>query len=191
MPTPVRSFVLLALAGGCSLAFALGVGCGSSSSQATPCNENPWECSSGQTCWPQQCTCPSGASCDPTTCTPQFQCVASAGKQAGESCQLQIGQPTCGDLQTCVELADAGPTGACRYYCDPTDPSRGCAPGFTCEQLSVGNSSATEHVCVPAPLEDDASLGVDAPGSDEGGTIYVDGSPLQPDAMADGAQHMM
>jgi hypothetical protein len=190
MPTAVRCVLPTALAAACSFAFALGIGCGASSSQPAPCNENPWQCSSGQTCWPAQCTCPAGTSCDPTNCAPQFQCVRSAAKQAGESCQLQIGQATCGDMQTCVELADAGAAGVCRYYCDPSDPTRGCAAGFICEQLTVGNSEATEHVCVPTPSDEDASLGVDAPMSaGDDGPAYVDGLPLQPDVLADGGQY--
>jgi len=191
MRPAVRSFLPLALAGACCLGLAVAIGCGASSSQPTPCNENPWQCGSGQTCWPQQCTCPSGASCDPTNCTPQFQCVPSAGKPAGEPCQLQIGQPTCGDLQTCVELADGGASGVCRYYCDPADPTRGCVSGFTCEELTVGTSSATEHVCVPSLAGEDASLNVDAPSGDDGGTVYVDGMLIQPDATPDSGVHTM
>src|SRR5258708_7125997 len=93
------------------------VACGSSSPAATPCNENPWQCASGQTCWPQSCNCPGGW---------QFACLASvSGTPLGSNCTLEIGKVACGDTQTCVFLQDAS-DGVCRAYCDPSNPSHGC-----------------------------------------------------------------
>jgi hypothetical protein len=85
--------------------------------------------------------------------------------KAGENCDLSIGQAHCGDLQTCVAYADGG-AGVCRSYCDPADPSRGCAPDETCVELTVGNgaTSPTERVCVPRPVDQDADLSVDSGG---------------------------
>ncbi|HEY8042002.1 MAG TPA: hypothetical protein VIF15_19500 [Polyangiaceae bacterium] len=190
----MRAVVLLAVAAASISGVAVGAGCGASATPAapaTPCNEDPFQCGAGKTCWPQQCTCPSGTGCSPTDCTPQFECAGSAGKQPGDACQLQIGQVTCGDLQTCVALAGSGAPGVCRVYCDPGDPRRGCASGFGCVQLGVGSSSAVENVCLPAPSAEDASLSVDAPSSDDAGAYDPDALPIQPDAMADSGQHTM
>lgn len=94
----------------------------------------------------------------------------------GQNCDLVIGKPQCGDNQTCVEMQDSGAgNGVCRQYCDQ---SGGCPSGESCVELTVGNggngSSATERVCVPPPLDNDASLGVDtgmgsSSGSSSGG----------------------
>jgi hypothetical protein len=80
----------------------------------------------------------------------------------GENCSLSIGQAQCGDLQTCVAYADGG-AGACRAFCAPSDPSRGCAADETCVELTVGSGAASpsENVCVPRPSEQDADLSVD------------------------------
>lgn len=94
----------------------------------------------------------------------------------GQNCDLVIGKPQCGDNQTCVELQDAGSgNGACRQYCDQQG---GCPMGESCVELTVGNatsSSATERVCLPPALDDDASLEIDA-GSGSGGSGSGSGS---------------
>jgi hypothetical protein len=153
--------------------------CNSSSPAATPCNENPWQCAAGQTCWPQPCNCAAGW---------QFACIASAqGIPLGESCMLQLGTATCGDMQTCVAFQDAG-TGTCRAYCDPANPARGCGPEQVCIVLAVGNASPArvENVCVPAPTYEDASFGVDGGGgSSSGGLSDVFEQPA--DVFADNA----
>jgi hypothetical protein len=173
---------------------ALGVGCRASPAPAAPCNEEPFQCAAGQTCWPLQCTCPAGTPCGPDDCTPRFECVASAGAGPGDPCHLEIGRVTCGDLQTCVEIAGSGAGGACRSYCDPDVPDHGCASGFACVRLGVGgaSSSAAEHVCVPATPEGDAGLTVQAPGGGgDAGTEDPDALPVQPDATPDSGQHVM
>jgi hypothetical protein len=181
--------LVVAVAGALSgLGAALAIACGSSQSAAAPCNENPWQCAAGQTCWPQACTCPSGMACDTTSCTPQLGCIASvSGKRAGEDCTLQIGQSTCGDLQTCVAFEDGG--GACRAFCDPSNPDRGCSADFVCATLTVGGASPpkTESVCVPAPSSTDASLGV---GMEGGGGPMSDVIVVpMADAFDDSIQH--
>jgi hypothetical protein len=85
---------------------------------------------------------------------------------------LEIGAATCGDTQTCVFLEGAD-HGVCRAYCDPSDPNRGCGPGQFCAQLSVGDASPTrfEHACLPSPVDEDASLTVEAgSGGSSGGS---------------------
>jgi hypothetical protein len=191
MRSSVHCLALLAVAVMSATGMALDLGCGSSAPPATTCNDDPFQCGKGQTCWPQQCTCPPGTSCDPTDCTPQFQCLAGADKQAGDPCQLTIGQVTCGELQTCVELRDSGGGGTCRDYCDPGDPRRGCVSGFQCVALGVGGSASVESVCVPAPADEDASLGIDVPSSDDAGYYDPDALPMQPDVLADTGQHTM
>jgi len=155
--------VLVALAAAGALVVMVVAACGSSSATALSCNEDPWQCTAGQTCWPQPCNCPQGW---------QFACVPSAkGIPLGEGCMLQIGTATCGDLQTCVFFQDAG-DGVCRGYCDPTDPQRGCGPGQACVQLTVGDASPprVESVCLPLPTNEDASFAVDGgSGSSSGG----------------------
>jgi hypothetical protein len=188
----MRSVALLAIGATSALGVALGVGCRASSAAAAPCNEDPFQCGAGETCWPQECTCPSSAACDPTDCTPRFQCAASADRRPGDSCRLDIGSVGCGDLQTCVAIAGSGVGGVCRYYCDPTAADRGCATGFTCVRLGVGSSStATENVCLPTQSDADASLTVGAPGADDGGYYDPDALPIQPDATPDSGQHTM
>lgn len=158
--------------------------CGSSSSGATPCNEAPWQCGSGQTCWPD-CVCSSQQNCTAQSCTPKFSCMASDNAvPEGQNCDLVIGKPQCGDNQTCVELQDAGSgQGVCRQYCDQNG---GCPSGESCTELSVGNmtsSSATERVCVPPSLDEDANLGIDT-GSGSGGSSSSGG--YDTDAWYDG-----
>ena len=88
----------------------------------------------------------------------------------GQNCDFTIGTATCGDNQTCVEMQDSGAgNGVCRQYCDQNGQ---CGPGYTCTPLLVGNSSVTQHVCLPPPLDMDANLGVDTgsgSGSSSGG----------------------
>ncbi|HTQ42713.1 MAG TPA: hypothetical protein VMI75_08120 [Polyangiaceae bacterium] len=144
------------------------IACSSSSSGAAGCNQTPWQCGTGQTCGVQQCTCPSSQSqCTPMNCTPQFACIQSDnGVPEGQNCDLKIGTATCGDNQTCVEMQDSGAgNGVCRQYCDQNG---GCPQGYTCTELLVGNSSVTQRVCLPPPLDMDANLGVDTGGGSGG-----------------------
>ncbi len=163
-PLAVGALLALALAG-----VVGGIACSSSRAGSTPCNEAPWQCGSGQTCWPN-CVCSSQQNCTAQNCTPQFSCMASDNAvPEGQNCDLVIGKPQCGDNQTCVELVDAGSgNGVCRQYCDQHG---GCPSGESCVELTVGNatsSSATERVCVPPPLDTDASFDIDAGGGSSG-----------------------
>jgi hypothetical protein len=98
---------------------------------------------------------------------------------------LQLAKATCGDLQTCVSFQDAG-DGVCRGYCDPANPvARGCGQGQECVQLAVGNASPPrlENVCVPIPIDEDASFGIEGGGS---GGVLTD-VIIQPDVVPDGS----
>jgi hypothetical protein len=95
---------------------------------------------------------------------------------------LKVANATCGDLQTCVVFADAG-DGVCRSYCDPASTMRGCGTGQECVQLAVGtaNPPRYENVCVPIPIDEDASFGVEGGGS---GGVLTD-VIIQPDVVPD------
>jgi hypothetical protein len=156
------------------------VACHGAPSSGVPCNEDPWQCPTGETCWPKACVCPSSAStCNSTDCTPQFECLPSRAGASGDACQLTIGQAACADGLTCVVAASQS-NGQCRPYCDPIGSDHACSPGSECETLWVGTGASTkESVCLPAKTAPDASLTVDggwseddaaAPPAPEGGT---------------------
>ncbi len=143
---------IISLLAGLGLAAA----CSSSSSPApTPCNENPWECAAGQTCWPKDAT-------------GSFACLNSGPGKKGDACQNAIGSPTCGDGLACLQL-QGGPTPVCAPFCDPTNPAHACASGEQCAAVVLGTS--TEHVCIPAATQSDA--GTDA-ASDTGADTASD-----------------
>ncbi len=129
-----RAVACLGLAG-------LVLSCSSSSrsgSAAVPCNEAPFDCPTGQTCWPNA----NGTG---------FECLNSvAGVAVGASCNDTVGAPTCGDAQLCYQ-ASTSAAGECLAYCDPSSPAHGCASGFTCrDELEFSNNtSLTTYVCVP------------------------------------------
>jgi hypothetical protein len=167
MPARGRSLAVGALLACIGVVSA--IACSSSKAGSTACNEAPWQCGTGQTCWPAQCSCPSSQqqACTPANCTPQFQCVQSDNAvPEGQNCDFSIGKAQCGDNQTCVQPQDAGAGGGvCRQYCDQNG---GCPQGYTCTALLVGNSSATQRVCLPPSLDTDANLGVDTGGGSSG-----------------------
>lgn len=144
------------------------VGCSSSSASpgSQPCNENPWECTTGQTCWPK----------DEST----FACLNSGPGQAGDACQDSVGFPTCGDGLACLETAAGG--GTCSAYCDPTNPSHACPASQTCSIVTlVGGAAPQFQVCVsPSTTPTDAgsessSSPFDAGGPTDAGVITGDG----------------
>ena len=172
----MRSWALHALAVCTAVGALLAPACSSAPAGATPCNQAPWQCGGGSTCWPD-CVCPAGQTCTTANCTLQFSCLASkAGVSAGENCSLQNGSPQCGDNQTCVSFEDAG-AGTCRTYCDQ---NKGCGPQDNCVDLRVGSSSATERVCLPPNESVDGGLTVDTGASSGGGDGSSDGM-IHPD----------
>jgi hypothetical protein len=146
-------WALLALGGS---VLAAVIAC-SSSASTVPCNEDPFQCGAGTTCWPSQCVCPTGQQCDVTNCVPQFSCVASVpGKQVADSCHNTTGNSaTCGDHQACIELAGL-PAGICAAYCDPTSMTHGCDGDDICSAYRVGSAAGnpTVNVCIPKPGRD-------------------------------------
>jgi hypothetical protein len=170
-----KSWLLKVLAGTVATVALAVVACSSSSSGGASCNSSPWQCAAGTTCWPQ-CGCRSGGNCTLANCTLQFSCLTSGTLTEGDSCSLSVGtqQAVCGDNMTCVSFADAG-AGSCRPYCTQ---SQGCAAGESCVELevTVGMSSASEHVCVPPAIDMDASLMLPETGTGSGGNPSSDGS---------------
>src|ERR1700678_2664409 len=87
----------------------LALACSSSSSSSPPpCNEDPWECGSEQTCWPQSTT--------------SFACLNSGSGTAGSACEDSVGAPTCGAGLACLQTSTAS-GGICSAYCDNTETS--------------------------------------------------------------------
>jgi hypothetical protein len=116
-------------------AIAAGTACSSTSSSSTPappCNENPWGCPAGQTCWPKDTT--------------AFVCLNSGPGKAGAACQNVPASPTCGDGLACLQTTAAG--GTCTPYCSTTDTAHTCTGGATCQTALLAGSSGPEfHVC--------------------------------------------
>jgi hypothetical protein len=91
---------------------------------AGPCNEDPWSCASGQTCWPNA---------DENG----FVCLNGAsGIVEGASCELFAGTVTCGPTLFCAQSA-------CRRFCDPEDPNRACPDGQICSLVPIQNVAGT------------------------------------------------
>jgi hypothetical protein len=147
----IPSFVLcLALA-------ATAAACSSSSSSGspstTPCNQNPFECPSGQTCWPQSQT--------------AFACMNAGPGALGSMCQDVPSSPSCGAGLVCLQTNPAG-QGSCLAYCSTTDTSHACTGGATCEVAELGGAGGpTFSVCVPPQSANDAGT---EGGSDAGAT---------------------
>jgi hypothetical protein len=124
------------------VAFSAGlsaVACSSSSTPAAPppCNEDPWECPTGQTCWPKDQT--------------SFECVNVGAGAAGDACVDSPGAATCGAGLACFQTSTTG-QGSCTLYCDNTDANHPCPAGQTCETaLLLGTSGAEFQVCVATP----------------------------------------
>lgn len=114
-----------------------------SSSKSTPCNQNPWECPAGQTCWPSS----------PTS----FACLNSGPGQIGSTCQDSEGIATCGDGLACLTTSAA--SGTCTPYCSNTDPSHACPGGAACATATLIGSTTTFQVCVTSVLGSDGGQG--------------------------------
>jgi hypothetical protein len=136
------------------LAAPLLVACSSEDAPATPvpCNQDPWTCPAGQTCWPKD---QAGA----------FACLNSAaGVKLGDACTNTIGTPSCGDRLACFQAVGAA-TGTCVAYCDRTKADRGCGAGQTCQTATLAGTSATFSICVGGMTTSDAGTDT-AMGSD-------------------------
>ncbi|HTQ42105.1 MAG TPA: hypothetical protein VMI75_05050 [Polyangiaceae bacterium] len=151
------------LAASTALVLSLAVAaCSSSSSggggsSSTPCNENPWECPSGQTCWPQSQT--------------AFACLNAGSGAVGSACQDTAGAPTCGAGLFCLQSAGAT-AGTCVAYCSNMDTQHACTGGAACEPAALGGVSGPAFfVCVPmATGGGDGGTKPDGGGTADGGS---------------------
>jgi hypothetical protein len=139
----------------------------SSSAPKPPCNEDPWQCPAGQTCWPKDTA-------------GSFACLNSAaGKARGDECSNTVGAPTCGDGLACFQgVGDA--TGRCVAYCDNAKVGRGCAAGETCTPAMLTGSSSQFQICIGASAPKDAGTPPSEAGAGEAGSDAAAG-----DAAAD------
>jgi hypothetical protein len=111
-----------------------GTGSGGAGGKAMlPCNESPFECKAGQTCWPNMSV-------------TAFECLNSGAGKAGDACALIGGQVTCGDGLICIALTDPM-KGQCTPYCDPTDPSHGCPNGEVCAGFGINSNALLIKAC--------------------------------------------
>jgi hypothetical protein len=152
------------LAASAALVLSLAVtACSSSSSgggggsSSTPCNEDPWECPSGQTCWPQSAT--------------AFACLNAGPGALGSTCADTAGTPTCGAGLFCLQSAGAT-AGTCVAYCSTTDTQHACTGGAVCSLAALNNTNGTEFsVCVPmATGGGDGGTKADGGGTADGGS---------------------
>jgi hypothetical protein len=148
-----------------SFAVALGLlalaACSSSSSSGSssvPCNQDPWECPSTQTCWPESLS--------------AYACLNAGPGTLGATCQDTAGTPTCGAGLACFQsLTSSSSTGTCVAYCSTTDPSHACPSGQLCQTAALGGAGGPEFsICVSTSTGDDGGTpqgdgaAADAPG---------------------------
>lgn len=107
---------------------------------AVPCNQDPWNCGAGQTCWFNQ----AGTGMECLNARNEFQ--------AGDACTPSIGTPTCGEGLLCVGDMNGG--GTCERYCDNTETCKACPEGLVCRSVSFSDQTtmqviASANVCLP------------------------------------------
>ena len=142
----------------CALLLFVLAACSSSSagpSTPPPCNQDPWECSSAQTCWPESVS--------------AFDCLNAGPGALGAACENTVGSPTCGARLACFQ---SNPTamGACLAYCSTTDPSHACTGGAVCETAFLGGTGGPEFsICMSPNTGDDAGTPADGGAGDASG----------------------
>jgi hypothetical protein len=132
---------------------ALAVACSSTDPPpaSPPCNQNPWQCPAGQTCWAADAV-------------PTYACLASGTNKLGEACQPIVGAATCGDGLLCLQIV-GGSSGQCRAFCDPMGSGHGCPAGEACRAAALnGNLNVLIYLCVGSAVPDAGTP--DAPTSD-------------------------
>lgn len=131
---PMRPFLLLflpAFAGACSSSSSNTSGTDASA----PCNENPWECPSSQTCWPA----------GPTS----FSCLNAGPGALGTACANTEGSATCAAGLACFQALGAA-AGTCVSYCSNTDPNHACTGQDACITADLGGAGGPAFsICVP------------------------------------------
>ena len=122
---PLRLLLLALAATACSSSSG-----GNGSDASTPCNENPWECASSQTCWPATAS--------------TYACMNAGPGKLGTSCQNTVASPTCRAGLACFQSLGGGAAGACFAYCSTTDPSHACSGNDVCQTVALGGSGGPE-----------------------------------------------
>ena len=142
---------------------ALALACSSSSSSASgdggvkPCNEDPFQCPAGQTCWIKDQT---GV----------FACLNSQPTaKKGDACVNIQGSPSCGDGMLCFQQIGEA-TGHCATYCDNTVQGKGCAATEVCREAQF-QTGLKVHVCIGPAATSDAGTQDSGGGTDSGTTI--------------------
>jgi hypothetical protein len=108
-------------------------------SSIPPCDQNPWSCGAGKTCWV-------------TDQTGSYSCIAAGTKQTGETCTPLLGTTECGEGLLCLQTSTSIP-GSCVSFCDSQHP---CASG-ECMQARINNVGPIVHVCVQTGPSDAGS----------------------------------
>jgi len=100
-----------------------------------PCNEDPWVCGSGQTCWVNQ----AGTG---------FECLNAGPGAEGAACDLTIGAVACQAGLFCNTAH------VCGRFCDSQDPEKACPEGLMCAAVGIQNPETLAiigdvELCVP------------------------------------------
>lgn len=104
---------------------------------ALPCNEDPWSCPAGQTCWILS---------DGTA-----SCINASSQKAGGDCNPVIGTTDCDVGLACIQPQGTN-NGRCTEFCSTTDVNHKCPMGFTChytELPPVNSKTVGFYVCLP------------------------------------------
>lgn len=112
-------------------------GAAGSGGAVAPCNEHPWDCPAGTTCWASNAT---GKAFD---CRTSMSAIAT-----GSCCKNVIGVPTCGDGDACIGQTTT--TSTCKRYCKVGDAAHGCPMGQTCTERTLVQGGSVFAVCEPA-----------------------------------------
>jgi hypothetical protein len=91
------------------------------------CNEDPWSCPVGQTCW--------------LDASVSAKCLNSGPGQEGDSCVAVAGSPACGDALFCFQLPNTT-EGTCVPFCDNGDVSHGCTAPAQCGTAQIQGNGA-------------------------------------------------
>ncbi len=105
-----------------------------------PCNEDPWNCDDGQTCWFDE----SGLA---------MTCLNAGPAVEGLPCSPAVGSPACGEGLLCVAL-NGEDMGVCRRFCDVTPTCKACPNDYPCRNIifnnpNTGDEVAATRVCTP------------------------------------------
>jgi hypothetical protein len=109
-------------------------GSGPAAVPPVPCNQDPWECTSEQTCWP--------------TSSSSYECLTAGPGALGSTCVDDVGTPTCGTGLACFQSLSSA-EGSCVAYCSTTIAGHGCPGGQICATAELGGTGGPEFsVCV-------------------------------------------